>query len=227
MHHIKERSYLKKFGTFAVGILIGWLFFIFIFSFVTPGEWEVLPDFYSTLSVILSFVSMSIYLVVSEYHYLKNLEVTTTSLRSNISIYKEREYKLLSKAEEFIRKYLVHEGEIHKSVASSRGKQGVLPEIMEELLSLNDLKVTIESYPSLKADKHISTILNQLEESQNMILRSKLLYNEYITYYNSAIIGFPAILFSKKWQLKPLEFYVDHDFENNKNDELTYIGAVI
>lgn len=58
-------------------------------------------------SLVLSFITMLIHMVIGEYNYLKRLELTTTSLHSNISVFKERENKLLSKAEEIISKFLL------------------------------------------------------------------------------------------------------------------------
>lgn len=156
---------------------------------------------------------MIIYEVVAEYNYLKKLELTTASLYSNISIYKGREKKLLSKAEEIISGFLQHESDIQKSVVASRGENSVKLINNKENISLTNLKVTVENYPNLKSDKHICKILNQLEDSQDTILNSKLLYNEYVTYYNSAIANFPAVSLSSLWKLKPLEFYVDDEFD--------------
>ncbi|ENK0839693.1 LemA family protein [Clostridium botulinum] len=141
------------------------------------------------------------------------MELTTASLYSNISIYKGREKKLLSKAEEIISSFLQHESDIQKSVVASRGENSVKLINNKENISLTNLKVTVENYPNLKSDKHICKILNQLEDSQDTILNSKLLYNEYVTYYNSAIANFPAVSLSSLWKLKPLEFYVDDEFD--------------
>ncbi|WP_089964748.1 LemA family protein [Lihuaxuella thermophila] len=59
----------------------------------------------------------------------------------------------------------------------------------------HELESNVENHPNLKSDKHISTLLNQIEESQNTILDSNLLYNQYVTYYNSVIYSFPANIF--------------------------------
>ena len=206
---IKERTYLNKLTSFIIGLIVGWLFYLILFSMLINEE--ELPDLYSNLSIILSLITMIIYTVVSEFNYLKKLELTTGALHSNISIYKKREKDLLSKAEGIITKFLYHESDIQKSVASSREGSAVKSSIEGEVLSLSDLRLTVESYPDLKSDTHISTILSQLEESQNTILNSKLLYNEYVTYYNSTIVNVPANIFSEMWELEPLEFYLDTD----------------
>ncbi|EJE7234415.1 LemA family protein [Clostridium botulinum] len=210
MKKIKERTYITRLVSFIIGILIGWFFYIFVFA---SGSGEDITDKQNRIAGILSLVTMIIYEVVAEYNYLKKLELTTASLYSNISIYKGREKKLLSKAEEIISGFLQHESDIQKSVVASRGENSVKLINNKENISLTNLKVTVENYPNLKSDKHICKILNQLEDSQDTILNSKLLYNEYVTYYNSAIANFPAVSLSSLWKLKPLEFYVDDEFD--------------
>ncbi len=217
MKKIKERTYLKKFSTFIIGLVLGWFVFLFIFA---SGEGvEPLTDFQGKLAWACSLLTMIIFELVSEFNYLKKLELTSASLKSNISVYKERERKLLSKAEEIVFKFFQHESDIQKSVTSLRS--GKLQEGYSEekdnngsVISLKDLKVTVESYPDLKSDNHISKILNQLEESQNIIMNSKVRYNEYVSYYNVGIASFPSTILSGLWKLKPLKFYVDDDIDD-------------
>jgi LemA protein len=206
MKVIKERTYTKKLLSFIIGSVMGWFFYLLIVSMFISSE--EIPDKYAILAFFLSVLTMVIYSIVSEYNYLKRLEFTASSLLSNITIYKKREKKLVSKAEEVIAKFLKHESDVQKAVAATRsGTEKAADEL--ENLSLTNLKVTVENYPDLKSDKHISTILDQIEESQNAIAQSKLLYNQYVTYYNTAIYSFPANIFSGIWKLKPLAFYED------------------
>lgn len=207
---IKERTYGFKLLSFALGLVLGWFIFLLIFSIFTPEE-EELSDKCCYISLILSFLSMIIYTIISDYNYLKRLEITTNSLYSNISIYKKREKQLLIKSQEVISQFLVHESDIQKTVATSRN-DSIEKLCHSKIKTLNDLKLTIEKYPDLKADSHIHNLLIQIEESENTVLNSKLKYNEYVTYYNSAMVSFPAVMFATKWKLKPLELYVDTDF---------------
>jgi LemA protein len=215
MKVIKERTYTKKLLSFIIGLVIGWFFYLFVVAMFISSE--EIPNKYVILALVLSLLTMVIYSIASEYNYLKRLEFTTNSLLSNITAFKKREKKLISKAEEVIIKFLKHESDVQKSVAASRGGTEKVVDELENLslTNLKGLKVTVENYPELKSDKHISTILNQIEESQNMILQSKLLYNQYVTYYNSAIYSFPANIFSGIWKLKPLAFYEDQIDEDD------------
>ncbi len=212
MKKIKERTYIKRLISFIVGFFVGWLLYLFIFAGMS-GEEEI-SNIQGLITGLLSLATMITYQITAEYNYLKRLELTTASLYSNISVFKDRESKLLSKAEKFVLKFLNHESDVQKSVASLRGGSSANSVNEEALSSLAGLKVTVENYPELKSDKHVSKILDQLEESQNTILNSKLLFNEYVTYYNSAIVSFPSVLLSGLWKLKPLQFYVDNDIDD-------------
>lgn len=212
MIKIKERTYAKRFVSFFTGVVIGWFFYLFIFATIVGGE--EIPEKYVMLSVLLSLITMIFYMIISEHNYIKRLDLATESLCSNISVFKKRESKLLSKAEQIISTFLNHESDIHKSVAASKGYNESNLLSQSGALTLSDLKITLEKYPNLKADQHIFKILEQLEESQNMILNSKLLYNEYVSYYNAAIVSFPASMFSGAWNLVPRDFYADNDVDD-------------
>ncbi len=209
---IRERTYLKRFITFAAGCLVGYIFYICIFCIVTPEEVE-LSQKYDNLSMIFSLVTMIFYMIISEFNYIKKLEITVKALYSNISIYKKHENELISKAEKIVSKFLYHESDIQKSIASSRSESIEATNHQENLSTLTGLKITLENYPELKGDKHISSLLSQLEEAQNKISYSKLTYNTYVSYHNTAIINFPAVIFSGLWKLSPLDFYIDKDFD--------------
>ncbi|SHF02407.1 LemA protein [Seinonella peptonophila] len=210
---IKERTYIKKFFVFAIGIIIGWIFYIFVAALFTSGD--DIPDIYGILALVLSVLTMVVYSIISEFNYLKQLKFATSSLLSNISAFHKREQKLISKAEEVIATFLKHESNVHQSIATSRNDTKKVVTDLENI-SLSDLMLTVENYPRLKSDKHISKILEQIEESQNAILESKLMYNQYIAYYNGAIYSFPANIFSSMWNLKPLPLY-----EEQSNDDIS------
>lgn len=212
MKKIKERTYTKKFIEFIGGIGIGYFFYLMIFAIFFTAESEELTDSQLRIAVILSFLTMILYQIICEFNYLKRLELTTKTLHSNISIYKKREIKLIEKAEKVIVEFQNHESNLHKSVASLRsGKTNFKQQKIFN--STKDFIVSVENYPELKSNKHITRILSQIEESQNSIASSKLLYNDYVTYYNSAIVSFPAMLFSGLWKLQPLNLYIDDDIE--------------
>ncbi|SFB36924.1 LemA family protein [Clostridium frigidicarnis] len=210
MKKIKQRTYTKRLISFICGFFIGWFFYLMIMAIVESGE---PTDTQGLIATILSLITTITYELISEYNYLKRLELTTTSLYSNISLYKEREKNLLSKAEKFVLEFFKYESDIQKSVAVSRSVNSERFAGNEELKCLSNLKATVESYPDLKADKHVSKILEQLEQSENIILDSKLLYNEYTTYYNTAIVSFPAVLLTGLWKLKLLQFYIDNNID--------------
>lgn len=206
---IKERTYGFKLISFMIGLALGWLFYLFVFAIFTPEDEEI-ADKFCYISLILSFVTMVIYTIISDYNYLKRIEITTSSLYSNISVYKKRQNDLLLKSQDVISQFLNHESDIQKTVAQSRN-DSIEKICNSKIKTLTDLKLTIEKYPDLKADKHIGNLFAQIEESENTVLNSKLTYNEYVTYYNWGMVSFPSILFSNIWKLKPLELYVDTD----------------
>ncbi|WML34341.1 LemA family protein [Clostridium sp. OS1-26] len=209
MKKIRERTYNGKIFSFIFGLIIGFFMVLCIFAIINSDK--EISDVQGIISFILALISIIVYEILREYYYLKRLELTISSIYSNINIYKERESKLLLKVKNSHPNFSHHESDIQNTVASY-GSQNDLNEIYNKnQISLNDLEDIIEILPNLNSNPHISNILNKIEELQNAILGSKLLYNEYVTYYNSAIISFPSMLFVGLWKLKTLQFYGDNE----------------
>lgn len=209
MKKIRERTYNSKMFSFIFGLIIGFFMFLCIFSIIN-GDKEI-SDVQAIISFILALISIIVYEVLREYYYLKRLELTISSIYSNINIYKERESKLLLKIKNSHSKFSHHEGYTQNTVASYGSENNLNETYNKDQIPISDLEDIVEILPDLNSNPHISNIVNKIEELQNAILDSKLLYNEYVTYYNSAIISFPSMLFVGLWKLKTLQFYGDNE----------------
>ena len=205
MKKIRERTYNSKMFLFIFESILG--FFVFLFIFAIINDDKEISEAQGIISFILAFISVIVYEILIEYYYLKKLELTISLIYSNINIYKERESKLLLKVKKLYSEFSHHESDIQKAVTSYRSQNNLNEIYNKDQIPLSDLEDIVETFPNLNLDSHISNILNQIEELQNAILDSKLLYNEYVTYYNSAIISFPSVLFIRLWKLKALQFY--------------------
>ena len=63
--------------------------------------------------------------------------------------------------------------------------------------SLSRLLVTVEQYPSLKANENFLKLQDELVSTENQILTARTRYNEAIRPYNDNILVFPRSLFAK------------------------------
>ena len=63
--------------------------------------------------------------------------------------------------------------------------------------AINDVIVSVENYPDLKAVETYQTFLAQYEGSENRILVERKRYNEMIKDYNKSIRSFPGNLIAK------------------------------
>lgn len=60
--------------------------------------------------------------------------------------------------------------------------------------ALSRLMLVVERYPDLKADRHFSDLMNQLEGTENRINVSRVRYNDAVKDFNFAIRKFPESL---------------------------------
>ena len=62
--------------------------------------------------------------------------------------------------------------------------------------SINALLVAInENYPALQSIQVVQEFISIVDETENMILAQRVFYNDAVASYNSAVHGFPGLLF--------------------------------
>jgi LemA protein len=89
-----------------------------------------------------------------------------------------------------------------QAIANFQKAQGALSS------SLSRLLLVVERYPDLKADKHFSDLMNQLEGTENRINVARTRYNDAVKEYNYSIRKFPNNITNSIFlDLKPKEYF--------------------
>ena len=73
--------------------------------------------------------------------------------------------------------------------------------------AVNDVIVSVEKYPNLKAVESYQTFLAQYEGSENRILVERKRYNEMVQDYNKSIRSFPGNLIAGWFGFEPKPYF--------------------
>ena len=110
----------------------------------------------------------------------------------------QRRADLIPNVVESAKGYMKHEDDVFSKIAAARSKIGsgdkvIQAEGQDQLSSaISRLLVLQENYPELKADQHVSSLMSELEGTENRLFIARKDYNEVATSYNQMIRQFPT-----------------------------------
>ena len=148
------------------------------------------------------------------YNTLMQSSQLTGNSFAQIEVQLKRRYDLIPSLVESTKAYLGHERETLEAVIKARqqasadlsGLAGKLndPSAMKSLgasegaLSgaMGRLSMVIESYPELKANETVASLMEELTSTENRISFARQLYNDMVTKFNIQRRSFPTILIS-------------------------------
>ncbi|MBN4074000.1 LemA family protein [bacterium AH-315-E10] len=158
------------------------------------------------LIVLLAFF------VIGIYNKLVKLRNRFKNAFAQIDVQLKRRYDLIPNLVETAKGYLKHESETLEAVIKARNQAASAGEkaaqdpsnanAMNDLMgaetqltgALGRLMVTVEAYPDLKGDAHMTQVMEELTSTENKISFSRQAYNDSVTVYNTARETFPAVL---------------------------------
>ncbi len=178
------------------------------------------------LIVVSVFVALLVVLVIGIYNKLVRGRNEVKNSFSQIDVQLKRRYDLIPNLVETAKAYLKHESETLTAVVSARNAaagaearaaanpsdagsmqalskaEGALQGAMGRLLAV------FESYPDLKADSTMNSLMEELKSTENRIAFARQHYNDSVMEYNNSREQFPAVLFAG-----PLGFQAAASFE--------------
>lgn len=164
-----------------------------------------------TLWLLLCIVAIIVLWGVSKYNGFVKTEEKMTQAWSQVENVYQRRMDLIPNLVAVVKSYTDYESKTLVDIVEARAQQAtaakVNPESMtQEQLSgfenaqqllenaVNDVIVSVENYPDLKAVESYQTFLAQYEGSENRILIERKRYNEMVQDYNKSVRSFPGNL---------------------------------
>ena len=135
--------------------------------------------------------------VTISYNGLVSKDESVKQANAKIEAALQRRSDLIPNVVEATKGYMSHESDVFEKIAEARSKIGSGDKQTKadgegELSSaISRLLVLQENYPQLKADAHVSSLMAELEGTENRLFVARKDYNEVATTYNKSIRRFP------------------------------------
>lgn len=150
------------------------------------------------IGVPVGIVIIAIMMLTGSYNGLVSKDESVKQANSKIEVALQRRADLIPNVVNSVKGYMKHEEDIFTKIADARSKIGsgnkeTKNEGENELTSaISRLLVVQENYPELKADTQVSTLMSELEGTENRLFIARKDYNDTATEYNKTIRRFPT-----------------------------------
>ena len=166
------------------------------------------------LWIILIILAILLLWGVRTYNNFVKTEEKMTQAWSQVENVYQRRMDLIPNLIAVVKSYSEYESGTLVAIVEARAKQAATDKLdpksaTQEQLSgfentqqllgdaVNDVILSIENYPDLKAEESYQTFIAQYEGSENRILVERKRYNEMVQDYNKSIRRFPGNLIAK------------------------------
>ena len=187
-------KYLKFFGLWFV---LFWVVFLFL-CYIPACQDDVtgITDFATLICCTVSLLVTFVVFLISDFNKIQKTKAQIPSLEANVKALEERRTSQLEQANKVLDKYLNHENAIQTAAANSHVDNGV------------SFKAVVESYPELSGNQAVASLMKQITDVENELVRMKTVLNAKISEYNGGIHTFPVSLFRKMLKLEAYEVAV-------------------
>lgn len=130
--------------------------------------------------------------------------------KSSIDVYLTQRFDLIPNLVTCVKEYAKYEEKIFEEITELRTEYLKTKELSngEKLeKELNDVILTVENYPELKANEQFLNLQKNLTKMENQIQAARRIYNNEVEKYNNAINIFPNTILAKLLKFKTAEFF--------------------
>lgn len=176
------------------------------------------------LWVLIGLIAIMLIWGIAKYNSFVKAEEKKTQAWSQVENVYQRRMDLVPNLIAVVKSYSDYESQTLIEVVEARTKQAagvsINPETLtqEQLLefentqqllgnAVNDVIVSIENYPDLKAAEAYQTFLAQYAGCENRIYVERTRYNEMVQDYNKSIRSFPGSLIANWFGFEPQPYF--------------------
>ena len=162
-----------------------------------------------SFGLILGIAAIVLIWGITKYNSFVKAEEKMTQAWSQVENVYQRRMDLIPNLIAVVKSYAGYESGTLVDVVEARAKQAAAVEINPETMTqeqlsnfentqqqlgnaVNEVMVSIENYPDLKAVEAYQTFLAQYNGSENRILVERRRYNEQVQAYNKSVRSFPG-----------------------------------
>ncbi|MDR0516629.1 MAG: LemA family protein [Fibromonadaceae bacterium] len=165
--------------------------------------------------IVAVIIAILLIMVIGLYNSMVKLRNNRENAFADIDVQLRQRHDLIPQLVETVRGYAKHESSTLQAVVEARSGAMQASSIDEKIAAenklssaLQGLKVTIESYPDLKANQSFMHLQEEVADVENKLAASRRYFNSATKEYNNRIQTFPANIMAG-----PFNFHKETFFE--------------
>jgi LemA protein len=171
------------------------------------------------LFVVLGIVLVLLIWASAMYNSLVRLRNACDESWSDIDTELRRRYDLIPNLVETVKGYAAHERDVLERVVQARNaavasRGSPASQARDENVLIDSMKrmfVTVENYPTLKADQHFLELMRELSDTEDRIARARRFYNANVRDLGNRVEVFPSNLVAGMFGFQKREFFEIED----------------
>lgn len=155
------------------------------------------------LGIIAAVIIVILGMVIAQFNGLALSYEAVQEKQSAVEVAMQRRVDLIPNLVATVKSATNHETEVFTALAEARSAYGKASTVDEKSKAnsqvseaLRQFNVYVENYPQLKSSEQYTTLMDQLEGSENRISVARDAYNSAARSYNSRIRRFPGNIFA-------------------------------
>ena len=159
------------------------------------------------IGVILAIIFMYFLII---YNVMIKRQNEVEHAKSSIDVYLTQRFDLIPNLVTCVKEYAKYEEKIFEEITELRTEYLKTKELSngEKLeKELNDVILTVENYPELKANEQFLNLQKNLAKMENQIQAARRIYNNEVEKYKNVINIFPNTILAKLLKFKTAEFF--------------------
>lgn len=159
--------------------------------------------------IVLILIFILIYTLIIYNKIIKHLN-TVKHAKSSIEVYLTQRFDLIPNLVECVKEYSKYEEGLFTKITELRAefmKEKELSKGAQLDNEVNNVVLTLENYPELKANEQFLNLQKNLTKMENQIQAARRIYNNEVEKYNNLINIFPNNMLASIFKFKSQDFY--------------------
>jgi len=164
---------------------------------------------------LIAIVVIALIAVAAMYNSLIGRRNQVQNAESSIDVMLKKRYDLIPNLVETVKQYTNHEKDLLENITALRSKLMTQPvdkserRLLESNLSqgLQQLSISVENYPDLKANENFLNLQYNLNEIESQLSASRRAYNASVLDYHNALDKFPSNIIAGMFGFRREEFF--------------------